>query len=229
MTSEQRLGGNVTTVKRYVNRFVQCYEDAQRLQQHIARPKGKSFALTAIGHETYIRAAALLYIAALEALINRVYSSFIRPEIAECFEGKDGGKSLPEKWMAAPLLAGSATTFRRGADPWQSFVELVQVRNSLVHPKANSEEFAEVYVGEDEVDFDFSDKEPVYAHTRLPKNTDSWGREDLNKVKKCVDSLVQELQSLMSTQVTDRWLRDEEGWRPHADQVENSAPRSGSA
>jgi hypothetical protein len=85
------------------------------------------------GHSNlFARHSILSTVLASEALINRVLAKFCSAPI---YEGIDR-LSLTDKWLVGPILCWQLGTFAIGAEPFQSFAELVRIRNGLVHPKA---------------------------------------------------------------------------------------------
>lgn len=202
----------MATVKRRANRFDQCYRDAKRLEDEI-RQLGKRQQIMRTDRGTFFRAATLLYVASLEALINRVIDAFLAPEIATLVEGKSRGLPLHEKWLVTPRLLGSPRSFDTRNDPWKTFEELIAVRNALVHPKANTEEFVDIFFsGDGDVDFDWPEEEPLYPHTKFPHDTENWTLGDVRRTRECVDQMVADLLSMVPERVTREWLHRKESW-----------------
>ena len=73
----------------------------------------------------------------LEAYINQAFYNF--SETRKVMEDNDR-LPLESKWLMLPLLMGSPKTFDTGAQPYQTFNDLVKTRNSrFVHFKPSSE------------------------------------------------------------------------------------------
>lgn len=81
------------------------------------------------------RNAVILATVALEAFINEVAMS-----IPSWKEDEDK-MPLKAKWTVVPALLASGQTLDRGAQPFQSFSDLVKARNRLVHAKVNERTF----------------------------------------------------------------------------------------
>lgn len=195
-----------------MNRFDKCYRDAKRLEDVIRNRATKRFTLH-LDTGTFLRASAVLYVASLEALINRVAAAFLPPLVARLVESDRRGLPHAEKWAVVPLLAGAPAGLDQGAEPWQSFRELIAIRNDLVHPPADSEEFAELFdVAPGEPDFDWPSDQPSYPHTGLARDSEAWGLSDIERIRRTVDLMIGELQRLLPTKVTSEWLHGEERW-----------------
>src|SRR3990167_4401998 len=76
----------------------------------------------------------------LEAFINQEYET--HTETKEIFEDVER-LSLETKWLLLPRLLGTGRTFDTGAEPFQTFKELIKVRNQqLVHFKYDKEAYS---------------------------------------------------------------------------------------
>lgn len=87
----------------------------------------------------FSRQAILSTVFASEALINRVLHEFL-PD--KSLHDSAERLSIPEKWLWAPIICTrdhqAPITFSKSQEPFQSFSELVRIRNEMVHSHANS-------------------------------------------------------------------------------------------
>jgi hypothetical protein len=115
----------------------------------------------------------------LETFINQEYEQHLKNH--EIFNDLDK-LSLEGKWRLLPLLLGSSETFNKGAEPYQTFDDMIFTRNHrLVHFKPNLE------------------GQPP-RHTSK-KRTEYWGRLVTNialaeKYLECVRQMILELHRL---------------------------------
>lgn len=123
---------NPWVVESAVNGYAYLNQDARRLHD---------LALTAQGFDRtrFSRTAIILYVAALEGLINRATDFFLKPPLKGFFAGKGSKErvfSIEEKWRLLPMLLGKTEEFDTSDYPWTQFVELVRLRNDFLHPKS---------------------------------------------------------------------------------------------
>jgi hypothetical protein len=115
---------------------------------------------------------------AFEALINKILSRYSLGQVA--FEDIEK-LSTQDKWKDAPLYCGKdvpvGKAFDTSRDPFQSFVELIEMRHFLVHPKPGHSEPASLTpwtltVMESNTEVPWIEVEPgeLWPHTRFPKN-----------------------------------------------------------
>lgn len=121
------------------------------------------------------RASLLNFHLALEALQNRVYSELVAPRLADFSRLPIERLLYSVKWYIAPLLtvfgAGApAARFKVNAEPWQTVMELAEIRNAMVHRKA---EFL---------------KDPVWPQTKIPRYPELVKPDQVRRVKKAVDA-----------------------------------------
>ena len=86
----------------------------------------------------YVRHAIISVVFASEALINRVLAEFATDSSVSVILEKS---SILDKWYLSPFLCSGNTKpvpFDKGAEPYQSFKELIQIRNWLAHPKVET-------------------------------------------------------------------------------------------
>ena len=83
----------------------------------------------------YVRHSIISVVFASEALINRVLAEFATD--SGVFQTLEKANIL-DKWYLAPFLCSGSekpVPFEKGTEPFQSFNELVHIRNWLAHPK----------------------------------------------------------------------------------------------
>jgi len=88
-----------------------------------------------VASSRFLQATATTHIfcvAALEAHINKIASSFIKPKMFDHYEKL----SIEGKWLFLPrFLGGDRDGFDPGHQPYQDFSQLIKFRNALVHYK----------------------------------------------------------------------------------------------
>lgn len=192
-----------------INYFYQHYRDAQTFLRFAKeeRSKLKSF---------FARHSILSTIFASEALINKVYDEF--------YLGADDSKdtsiieklSTPEKWKLAPLVCGKTNppgkTFERGKEPFQSFKELIKIRNDFVHAKSG------VYVNaEEDGTFSWGDGPEVpyfrilpgvdyYPQTKIPKNPFETNEIHAEKALSTLKYMISKLLKFFENVFDEHWL-----------------------
>jgi phosphotransferase system HPr-like phosphotransfer protein len=162
----------------------------------------------------YARHAILSCVFAIEALANKIANEFyILPSGYDTFE-KLG---LRQKVFILPLVCGKdrpiGHTFDQSKEPFQSFCELVNIRNWLVHPKTKNYVDASKLPGRvvdsetgDEYPWISTDFSGTWPQTNIPLNpfelTGAHARNALN----ITDKLISELLNLFDGLVTEKWL-----------------------
>lgn len=191
-----------------LNFFYMYYNDAKKLVELAKkeRSKLKSF---------YARHAILSVVFASEAIINRVLDEFFLP-----VSGKDLLERLSprEKWYVAPLMCGkenpAGKTYDTSKEPFQSFSELVKIRNWLVHPKADEFVDASTNDGstitiiktEQEIPWVDTIKGRIWPHMRIPVNPFELTAKHAQKALEVLDAMIKELKDLLKDIITDDWL-----------------------
>lgn len=183
--------------------------------------EAQEFAKLAATDETklssfYVRHCLLSAIFAAEALVNRVLGEFYEPKAGlDLLERLP----LPDKWYLAPLLCAgpgeAPTSFDRGGLPFQHFVELVKIRNWLVHPKPGH------YIGArrepwtitimetgEEVPWVETVVGPSWPQTRLPWNPFEWEPKHAQQILEVIDGMVTRLKEYLPERITDTWLQE---------------------
>lgn len=162
----------------------------------------------------FARHAIVSTVFAGEALINRVLTDFgDDPGIFEVLE-KAG---ILDKWYLAPFLCAgqeSPSAFVRGSEPFQSFKELVQIRNWLAHPKIDNFLDADLDPRSTISDGDSGEEYPwlemlkgqAWPQTRIPRNPFAMSASDARTALRVLDEMTAALQSKLQGRMTDTWL-----------------------
>lgn len=190
-----------------LNFFYLHYNDAWKLTEAAEIEKTKLRSM-------YARHAILAVVFAGEALINKLLDDYSQlPSRGKYLERL----GVREKWIVGPALSGKhgaeGRTFDPGAEPFQSFSELVGIRNWLAHPKGGR--FMEAAVDgstitllPEEVDVPWVDtiQGPVWPQTKIPKNPFELTAEHARVALEVLRKLVEELKRLQPETVTKAWL-----------------------
>lgn len=162
----------------------------------------------------YVRHAIISVVFASEALINRVLMEFsVDRSIAETLERS----SILDKWYLAPLLctdSASKGLFDKGADPYQSFKELVQIRNWLAHPKVENFLDAEldrnstITIAKSRESYPWLEmlKGEVLSKTKIPANPFEMNHEHAQASIVVLESMISALRAKLSGKLNDEWL-----------------------
>ena len=208
-----------------LNFFYMYYNDAKKLVELAEKERSKL-------ESFYARHAILSVIFASEAIINRVLDEFFLPA---------SGKKLlerlnpSEKWYVVPLVCGkekpAGKTYDISEPPFQTFSELVTIRNWLVHPKADKFVDASTDDGstitiirtgqespwvegkieenvetEQEIPWVDTLKGKMWDNMRIPKNPFELKAKHAQKVLEVLDAMIKELKDLLKDVITDDWL-----------------------
>jgi hypothetical protein len=191
-------------IRSFINSFRYLYQDAEYLCQLAHSKKIKdSFERVQLS-----RTALLLYIFSLEGLINRAMDHFLPEKLHDFFLDREFKLSLEKKWLLLPLLTSQEESlqFDRSKYPWSHLKELVRLRNDFVHPKHNRAVYNRIIaLGQIEPLFredipenlGVKEKDLVYPNTQIPKDPHSVLPEHVDKAKKVVDDMVNELDRLL--------------------------------
>jgi len=162
----------------------------------------------------YARHSTLSVVFALEAIINRVYDDFYLNQVKpNPFEKLN----LIEKWIVAPLVCGKdkpiGKKFDRSKEPFQSFEELIRIRNWFVHPKPGD------YVPAVEtpwtilIEMDSLEVQGIeikvgstWPQTKIPKNPFELTGEHSEKALKTFDMMKNELLEVFKGIIDEKWL-----------------------
>jgi hypothetical protein len=162
----------------------------------------------------YARHAILSCVFAVEALSNKIASEFyLLPSGYDSFE-KLG---LRQKVFALPLVCGKGQPIGRTLDqskePFQSFCELVAIRNWMVHPKTTTYVEASTLPGTI-MDHETGDQFPwietdfggTWPQTGIPLNPFELTGKHARKALDITEKLISELLTLFDGLVTEAWL-----------------------
>ena len=160
--------------RREFNSFDQLRYDAEELLKLAEHPTSQQSFLSV----QLSRTALLLQIVSLEALINRVMDTFLPAHLRPFFAEREKQLSVEDKWYLTPLLV-AGRSFDRSTAPWSHLVELVRLRNELVHPKPDRPcyvrflghgNFANLDWKQVPAGAGIQEKDVVYRQTLLPRN-----------------------------------------------------------
>ena len=82
------------------------------------------------------RNAIILSVASLEAFINQTAALHLG-----VWDDEEERQSIQTKWMLATRQLTGGRTFDKGAERYQSFRDLLKLRNNLAHPRSTEERF----------------------------------------------------------------------------------------
>ena len=183
------------------------YKDALKFHNLAEDEKSKLKSL-------YVRHSIISAVFALEAMINRVLFEFclFKPHL-DSFEKL----SIVEKWLTCPLVCGKdfpvGKTFDNSGEPFQSFQELVRIRNWFVHPKHT--EFVPatktpwtIHVEETDKTIPWveTEKGDVWPHTQIPRNPFELVESHSEKAIKVFEFMKNELLKLFKDVFDEDWL-----------------------
>ncbi len=186
------------------------YNDARKFAEMAEKEQSKLKSL-------YARHAILSVVFASEALINRVLAEFSTPtSIRDILEKL----SITDKWRIAARVCAKhphkPKAFDNSAEPFQSFAELIRVRNWLVHPKVEQFIEAKHTPGETITDIDTGDQFPWvdtlegqrWPQTKIPKNPFELTASHARKVIEILETMVKKLQQYLGGLMTEDWLME---------------------
>jgi hypothetical protein len=183
------------------------YKDALKFHELAVNENSKLKSL-------YVRHSIISVVLALEALINRVLFEFcIFKSHIDTFEKL----SIVEKWLTCPLVSGKefpvGKTFDQSKEPFQSFKELVNIRNWFVHPK-NTEFIPAtktpwtIHVEETDKTIPWveTEKGDVWPQTKIPRNPFELVELHSEKAIKVFESMKDNLLELFKDTFDEDWL-----------------------
>jgi hypothetical protein len=194
-----------------VNSFHYLYQDASHLHDLAKNTAG--FEKT-----QYCRTALLIYIISLEGLINQALNEFLPEKIRDYLLARERKLSIEDKWFALPLFSDPQNPFNidKSVYPWSHFLELIQIRNDIVHPKHDRPAYYKLKTTSSLEPLDWKDlpsdlnvkeKDMVYRQTRIPRDPYSIMPEHLDMAKKVVDDTVAALDRLLGGKLTKgNWI-----------------------
>ncbi len=162
----------------------------------------------------HARHAILSAIFTCESLINLVLADFYIP--------KSGSKSIDrlslyDKWFTAPLICTknqTMKTFDKSVEPFQSFAELIKIRNWLVHPKPDiyvdgtlDEGSITILESEETHPWIETIKGAIWRQTQIPVNPFELCSNHAEKAINVVKEMENKLKELMPNQITKDWLK----------------------
>lgn len=173
----------------------------------------------------YVRHSIISVVFAAEALINRVLAEFSVDQQVSGILERNG---IIEKWCMAPMVCGDRSKdvrpFDRGSEPFQSFQELIRIRNWLAHPKVDMYLEASLDTKSSVRDSESGEEYPwlemlrgkVWAQTEIPKNPFEVRSEHANAAIRVLDQMIEALSEKLDGRVDERWLevitvRDSDG------------------
>jgi len=184
------------------NPFKFLYEDAISLQQASQNATVKD------SEVRYARNSVLLFVVGMEALINRVYDTFVRTDLPAFVREKISDLPLDMKWYLAPIWCGNnekETSYKVDEEPFQSFRELVKIRNSYVHPFPKKMALKIVDAKRKFVDYD-DPSALLWPQTKIPKDLNHFDKNSALKAREVVDAMVELLDQFLSGKIKkDNW------------------------
>lgn len=162
----------------------------------------------------YARHSILAVIFAAEALVNQLLDDFSALPSGDRYIERLG---IREKWFTGPLVCSAAEhpsrTFDPARNPFQSFSELVDIRNWLVHPKSGhyvdaTADGSTITIMKTGEEVPWVDTHPggVWQQTRLPRNPFELHHDHATTAIGILDAMVEELKLLLPDKVTTAWL-----------------------
>jgi hypothetical protein len=199
-------------VRSHLNSYHYFYQDATTLHE-LARSRAGTFE-----EVRFCRTAVLLYIFSLEGLINRALEEFLPGNLKEYFLEREDRLSIADKWLLVPLIGGSGT-FERGGYPWNCFTDLITLRNDFIHPKHDRYAYYRWLPDRSAIDSlvwadvpedsGIRGRDLSYGQIDVPKDPHSLQTVHADRVKRVVDDMVKELNRLLSGQVDEAFLHNE--------------------
>ena len=162
----------------------------------------------------YARHAILSSVFAIEALVNKILNDFyILPNGYKSYERL----GIREKLFKLPLVCGKdkpiGKTFDQSKKPFQSFSELVDIRNWMVHPKngrfveahKNPETITIIDTGE-EVTWIETDNGSAWSITKIPLNPFELNGEHARIAYNILKGIISELFLLFDGIISEKWM-----------------------
>ena len=195
------------------------YNDAKKFAEWAVEKREDN-----VNPSIYVRHAIISVVFASEALINRVIAEFATDSnVSEILERA----SILDKWYLSPFLcSGNAepTPFDKAAEPYQSFKELIQIRNWLAHPKvetflkAKFDPNSGISIGSSNEEYPWLEmlKGEQWPQTGIAKNPFEMDHTHAAASLKILDAMIKALSTRLAGQVHEGWLdlitvKDDEG------------------
>jgi hypothetical protein len=184
------------------NPFRFIYEDAIFLQKAAESASNRDL------EARYARNSVLLFIVGMEALINRVLDCFICKDFPTFIREKIGDLPMDIKWYMAPLWCNDdpkVSTYEADKEPFQSFRELITIRNSYVHPRSKRMKL-KILDAHRKI-ADYSDPDSLnWPQTKIPKDINHFDKKSALKAKEVVDSMIELLDGFLGGKIKkDNW------------------------
>jgi hypothetical protein len=207
------------TVKVELNFFYMHYNDAKKFADWAYEKRDGD-----VNPSIYVRHAIISVVFASEALINRVLAEFATDSnVSELLDKA----SILDKWYLAPLLcSGNAKPlpFDKGIEPFQSFKELIQIRNWLAHPKVETflkgkvDPKSSISIGSSKEEYPWLEmlKGEQWLQTGFPKNPFEIEHTHATASLRILDAMIKSLSARLGGQMREGWLelvavKDDEG------------------
>ena len=194
-----------------LNFFYMHYNDAKKFAEWAAEKREDN-----VNPSIYVRHAIISVVFASEALINRVIAEFATDSnVSDILEGA----RILDKWYLAPFLcSGNAepTPFDKDAEPYQSFKELIQIRNWLAHPKvetflrAKVDPNSGISIGSSNEEYPWLEmlKGEQWPQTGIPKNPFEIDHTHAATSLKILDAMIGALSTRLAGQMHKRMVKE---------------------
>lgn len=200
----------MTDVSIELNFFYMHYNDAKTFAEWAKKKRDGD-----VNPSIYARHSIISTVFASEALINRVLSEFVVNEVVATSLERSG---ILEKWCVAPFVCSedAPEAIDQGRDPFQSFKELVQIRNWLAHPKVDAfvrgvapKNSTISVVGRPET-YPWLEtlKGELWPQTKIPKNPFELDHTHAEAAISVLDRMIEELSKRLSGRISEEWLEE---------------------
>ena len=196
-----------------LNLFYMHYNDAKKLASWAETRSEDKDAHPSI----YARHSIISAVFASEALINRVIYEFgIDSNLFKILERCN----ILDKWYLAPFLCldenNTPAPFNKGEEPFQSFKELIDIRNWLAHPKveifldAETKPNSSISIGPSNEEYPWIEmlKGNQWKQVKIPKNpfeiNFTHAQVSLNILERMIEVLNQKLHG----KISEQWLEE---------------------
>lgn len=209
----------MTDVNVELNFFYMHYNDAKQFAKWAFETCDSD-----VNPSIYARHSIISVVFASEALINRVLAEFATDSNVSVLLEKS---SILDKWYLSPFLCTAGekpVPFEKGAEPYQSFKELIQIRNWLAHPKveiflkAELDQKSTISVGISNEEYPWLEmfKGEQWKQTKIPKNPFEINHTHAENALKVLDAMIDALSERLGGQIHEGWLKlitvkDDEG------------------
>ncbi len=192
-----------------LNFFYMHYNDAKKFAAWASEKRDGD-----VNPSIYVRHAIISVVFASEALINRVLTEFTAdPKISNILEKSN----ILDKWYLAPFLCSGNVQpqpFDIGAEPYQSFKELIQIRNWLAHPRVETFLNAELDPRSNISFMPSGERYPwlemlkgeKWPQSKIPKNPFEVDYKHAEASIKILDEMIEALSTRVNNQIDDGWL-----------------------